>query len=200
MASHFHLLRLPVEIRNRIYGYSFNWPDIEGRIHEINEAIPSIQDDDDFDDKYNMLFRKRFAAPTILLLNRQIYVEAMAVILTKPMTIPLSLPSHKTRSTIPVLRFFVPRTALNAVKIVKAVIIQQDPRMWWISHDAWKMALKQLACLWYDKTNLESFTVEAPYGQEDLEDDVEWYMDQALGVSSFDCILFFRKITRPVEV
>lgn len=199
MAPQSPFLRLPGEIRKRIYGYAFDWPDIMGRIETIKEAIPSIQDDEDADDNYNFLLYQPFITPTILLLNRQINTEAMAVILATPMTIPLSLPSRTSWSEIPDLTFFVPQTALDAVQIVKVVIDQEESGRWRVSRNVWKQVLKHLAGMWYYKTNLESFTALAP-GQHEVEDKVEVYMALALGVSCFECILFLLSAGRVLKM
>lgn len=87
-------LALPAEIRNHVYGYALNWPDLRAVLRvRYEEFRRTAQHWTPSDNPWVEFPKPHLSTPTILLANRQIYQEARAIPIKKTLVMDLT-PLH----------------------------------------------------------------------------------------------------------
>ncbi|MCJ1262682.1 hypothetical protein MMC22_002552 [Lobaria immixta] len=116
-------LKLPSEIRIRVYDYSCEWPDMRARFKTIEEGRKATANEEKINDaaadrNFDEMLAQKFVTPNILLLNRQITAEALDVIRKKRLVVELPIPQRTLRSEPPDISRFIPRAAFDAATLM----------------------------------------------------------------------------------
>jgi hypothetical protein len=156
-------LALPLEIRNEIYDYALDWPDLSGssehtqsgkRLHKkgITKAPASW---------LVPIPAQQMTTPSILLVNRQLTVEALAVLHNKPLVISKPPPYPPQLRAAVDITAFISETALQQVpRIVLQMDLRYIPDQPADHARAW---LKTVETLWCIRNPLGRFEVRGGY-------------------------------------
>lgn len=176
-------LRLPSEIRIRVYDYSCEWPDMRARFKIIEEGrkIPANEEknfDNDADRKFEENLAQKFVTPNILLLNRQITAEALDVIRKKRLVVELPVPQRSPWSDPPDISRFIPRAALDAATLVTLRVgMNADNGKEKLYVYSWAITLNELVNIWVEQPNdLKSLHVQASGNRTVMSDEMLVYM------------------------
>lgn len=129
-------LDLPAELRNKIYSYAADWNDINAKMDEYCTRIEDLKGQTSPPPNPRMPLPPalwtselpELTTPTILLLNRQIYGEAMAVVEKKHLIIWCPPPSYmrKCEGCETGLEYFITRSSLAKIGKIEFQISDEE--------------------------------------------------------------------------
>ncbi|MCJ1468431.1 hypothetical protein MMC07_007059 [Pseudocyphellaria aurata] len=148
-------LRLPAELRMRIYDYALDWPDMQQPFARVQKQCTTLEQLWVTCQRPRCVFLRpriqRVTTPTILLLNRQIYHEAITVLLNKTLVL-MSPPPHSSQlgRVLDITDFIGEATLQN----VAHVVLKMN-----LGVDAWLKTIERLLDVWCKKNRLKSLHV-----------------------------------------
>lgn len=148
-------LRLPAELRMRIYDYALDWPDMQQPFARVQKQCTTLEQLWVTCQRPRCVFlRPRIetvTTPTILLLNRQIYYEAITVLHDKPLVL-MSPPPHSSQlgRVLDITEFIGEATLQN----VAHVVLKMN-----FGVDSWLETIERLLDVWCKKNRLKSLRV-----------------------------------------
>lgn len=148
-------LRLPAELRMSIYDYALDWPDMQLSFARVQKQCTTLEQLWVTCQRPRCVFlRPRIATvttPTILLLNRQIYHEAITVLHDKPLVL-ISPPPHSSQlgRVLDITEFIGEATLQNVAHVVLKMNLEMD---------SWLKTIERLLDVWCRKNRLKSLHV-----------------------------------------
>lgn len=161
-----HFLELPLELRNPIYSYSIQWPDVSKTFEHFanwrsykarckEEKCTTLSAKPDFEE---------MRTPTILLLNRKTTAEALEILYQQPLMLTLPSP-HPMPFPNPVyITEFISEPTLQNVKTVTLDMNLNFNRLnCYGDANGWTRTVKALLEIWRKKNNLRWVEVRGQY-------------------------------------
>ncbi len=165
------LLTLPAEIRNSIYDYAVNWPSLSRTFRQLefpqteevaqNETLKGAPLSTFPTPHFGSL-----STPSLLLVNRQIYFEVLAVLYEKPFIIDSPPPYVPQLAKPMVITEFIGKYTLQKLRFVTlSMDLVYRPGVDIAS--AWLKTVEYLLDVWFVRFALESVTVRIRYVEPD---------------------------------
>ena len=147
-------LRLPAELRMRIYDYALDWPDMQLSFARVQKQCTTLEQLWVTCQRPRCVFlRPRIATattPTVLLLNRQIYQEAITVLRDKPLVLISPPPrSSQLGRVLDITDFIGEATLQNVAYVVLKMNVEMD----------WLKTFERLLDVWCKKNRLKSLRI-----------------------------------------
>lgn len=161
-------LALSPELRNAIYEYAIDWPDLSGTFERIISYHDYELDQEGPDSPPLCTFpRPHFGVldtPSILILNKQIAFEAREILYTKPLILE-SPPPYIPQLAKPMdITEFISETTLQNIRfVVLKMDLNQNPNLNSGGAKCWLKTVEMLLDIWCVKNNLERLEVHAHY-------------------------------------
>lgn len=139
----------------RIYDYALDWPDMQRRFARVQKQCTRLEQLWVTCQRPRCVFLKpgiqTVTTPTVLLLNRQVYHEAITVLHHKPLVL-MSPPPHSSQlgRVLDITEFIGEATLQN----VAHVVLKMN-----LGVDAWLKTIERLLDVWCKKNRLKSLHV-----------------------------------------
>lgn len=153
-------LRLPPELRMRIYDYALDWPDMQQSFARVQKQCTTLEQLWVTCQRPRCVFLgpriETVTTPTMLLLNRQIYHEAITILHDKPLVF-MSPPPHSSQlgRVLDITKFIGEATLQN----VAHVVLKMN-----LGVDSWLKTIERLLDVWCRKNRLKSLHVSLEGG------------------------------------
>ena len=160
-------LTLPLELRNIIYTYALDWPDLSAIFQKTNADYLITYEAFDKNKAPPKCTISRdcstpLVTPTILLLNRQITSEALVILQKKILTIPSPPPSPMQLARPTDITEFIGEAVLQNVRLVTLRLNFKDH-----SSRHWMKTVENLLDIWCQRNNLQSLHICVEKCEED---------------------------------
>ncbi|KAI9740798.1 MAG: hypothetical protein M1835_003129 [Candelina submexicana] len=152
------ILALPPELRNQIYEYAIDWPDMRVPFSRMRKECERIEDHWMASSHPRVSFSKpcvdHLVTPSILLINRQIYHEARAVLIQKTFVLA-STPPHSAQLGRPMdITEFIGETTLQKIQHMRFELQLSGHAR------AWMKTIETLMDVWCHECSLQSLEVK----------------------------------------
>ena len=148
--------RLPAELRNVIYDLTLDWPDLKQPFEKVRKQYEVFEHLWVSDIRPRCVFMKphipTLITPTILLLNRTIYMEAIGLLHSKLLVLE-SVPPHSAQlgRAVDITKFISEAT----LQSVPYVLLKLD-----LNGDSWLTTIDMLVNIWVKNNKLKSLRVK----------------------------------------
>ena len=166
---HFPFLALSAELRNAVYEYAIDWPDLSIAFERI-ATDPGLAYDQDASKSLPLCtfpkphFEEK-TTPSLLLVNRQITAEALEILYVKPLILT-STPPYIPQLAKPmdICDEFISEATLQRLRfVVLKIDLKYKPEHLAGSARCWLKTVETLLDVWCVRNVLERVEVEASY-------------------------------------
>jgi hypothetical protein len=166
---HFPFLALSAELRNAIYEYAVDWPDLSNTFERIAPDQEILYDQESFKRLPLCTFPKphfdQKTTPSLLLVNRQIFAEALEILYMKPLVLT-STPPYIPQLAKPMdlCDEFIGEATLQRLRfVVLRMDLNHKPKYLDESARCWLKTVESLLDVWCVRNALEKVEVQATY-------------------------------------